>query len=63
MDETRKGSWVSLSPARRMVLEILHHGRKVPALPLSKVIDVGELVKIRKAGAFVPRRFCLHPTR
>jgi hypothetical protein len=36
-----------------MVMEILHHGRKVPSLPLSKVIRVGALAEARKAGAFV----------
>jgi hypothetical protein len=48
-----KGRWLPLSPARKMVLEILHHGRKVPALPLSKRMDLGELVDARKAGAAV----------
>jgi hypothetical protein len=53
MVESRKGHCLSLSPARKMVLEILHHGRKVPALPLSKVMRVGALADARKAGAFV----------
>ena len=43
MNDPRKGRWLTLSPARKMVLEILHHGRKVPALPLSKVMQVGDL--------------------
>ena len=53
MADPRKGRWLSLSPARKMVLEILHHGRHVPALPLSKVMCVGKLSDVRKAGAFV----------
>jgi hypothetical protein len=53
MSDARKGRCLSLSPARRMVMEILHHGRKVPALPLSKVMRVGQLAAARKAGAFV----------
>jgi len=53
MSEPRKGRRLSLSPARKMVLEILHHGRKVPALPLSKVMNVHKLVEARRAGAFV----------
>jgi len=53
MADPRKGRWLSLSPARKMVLEILHHGRQVPALPLSKLIRVGKLSDVRKAGAFV----------
>jgi hypothetical protein len=53
MTHAKQGCSLSLSPARKMVLEILHHGRQVPALPLSKVMQVGALVKARKAGAFV----------
>lgn len=53
MNDPGKGRWLSLSPARKMVLEILHHGRKVPGLPLSKVMRVGELAAARQAGAGV----------
>lgn len=42
-----------LSPARKMVCEILHHGRKVPAIPLAKRMRLGELAEARKAGARV----------
>lgn len=44
---------MKLSPTRKMVCEILHHGRKVPALPLSKVMRLGELAEARRAGARV----------
>src|SRR5205807_1292132 len=53
MTDARRGRRLALSPARKMVLEILHHGRKVPALPLSKVMCLGDLVSARAAGAFV----------
>jgi hypothetical protein len=53
MQDQRQGRCLPLSPARKMVLEILHHGRKVPTLPLSKRMDVGELAALRKAGASV----------
>lgn len=52
MADPRKGRWLGLSPARQMVLEILHHGRQVPALPLSKLMRVGKLSDVREAGAF-----------
>ena len=32
MTDVRKGRRLALSPARKMVMEILHHGSKVPAL-------------------------------
>ncbi len=53
MAQERKGCRLALSPARKMVMEILHHGRQVPSLPLSTVINVGALAAARKAGAFV----------
>ena len=53
MSNQRKGRRLALTPGRKMVLEILHHGRQVPTLPLSKTAHVGELAAIRKAGAFV----------
>lgn len=51
MAESRKGHCLALSPARKMVLEFLHHGQKAPSLPLSKVMRVGALMDARKAGA------------
>jgi hypothetical protein len=49
----REGRRLALSPARKMVMEVLHHGRQVPTLPLSKVMRVGALAAARKAGAFI----------
>jgi hypothetical protein len=53
MADPRKGKRLALSPGRKMVLEILHHGCKVPALPLSKIMQVGALAAARRAGATV----------
>jgi len=36
-----------------MVIEILHHGSKVPSLPLSKEMRVDSLIDARQRGAFV----------
>lgn len=47
------GRTLPLSPGRKMVMEVLHHGRKVPALPLSKVMNVRKLASARNAGAAV----------
>jgi hypothetical protein len=49
MSDPRKGRRLALSPGRKMVLEILHHGRKVPSLPLSKVMNVAALADARAA--------------
>jgi hypothetical protein len=50
MNEVRKGRRLPLSPARRMVLEILHHGRKVPSLPLAQTMHLPALVTARRAA-------------
>jgi hypothetical protein len=50
MSRPRKGIRVPLSPARKVVMELLHHARKVPTLPLSRELDVGELVPVRAAA-------------
>lgn len=46
-----RGIKIRLSPARAMVLELLHHARKVPSLPLSRVLDVSLLKKARGEAA------------
>lgn len=52
MAERPKGKWLAVSPARKMVMELMHHGRKVPTIPLTKVIQLGPLAEARReAGA------------
>ncbi len=46
-----RGRWIPLSPARKMVMEILHHAKKVPSLPLSRKTDVSRLALVREHGA------------
>src|SRR4051812_32425912 len=48
MSKATKGHCLALSPARRMVLEILHHGRKVPSLPLAQTMHLPALVAARQ---------------
>lgn len=43
-----RGRKIAVSPARAMVLELLHHARAVPSLPLAKTIDVGSLLEARR---------------
>ncbi|HVS39770.1 MAG TPA: hypothetical protein VMS17_29705, partial [Gemmataceae bacterium] len=47
MTQPRRGVRIALSPARKMVLELLHHACKVPSLPLSRVVNVATLVDAR----------------
>ena len=50
MSHEPPGKWLPVTPARAMVLEVLHHARKVPSLPLSKTIQLGDLVEVRRAS-------------
>lgn len=50
MMHPRKGIRVPLSPARKMVVELLHHARKVPSLPLSKRLNIPAVAHARRAA-------------
>lgn len=47
MSAARQGIRLALSPARQLVVELLHHARSVPSLPLSKEINVARLAEAR----------------
>ncbi len=47
MSDSRKGIRLPLSPARRLVVELLHHAKKVPSLPLKMPLNVGQLAAAR----------------
>jgi hypothetical protein len=47
MSPSRKGARLRLSPARRLVVEYLHHARKVPSLPLARSFNVADLARAR----------------
>jgi hypothetical protein len=47
--EGRKGSAIVLSPARKAILEILRHARHAPSLPLSRAMQLPDLVAARNA--------------
>jgi hypothetical protein len=44
-----KSRTIPLSPARKMVIELMHHARKVPALPLARQLDLAEVAAARQA--------------
>ena len=48
MSQRLHGKRIAVSPARAMALELLHHARKAPTLPVAKTINVAALVKPRK---------------
>jgi hypothetical protein len=53
MANPRKGVRLPLSPARQMIVELMHHARPVPSLPLACKLDVAELAAARESA--VPR--------
>lgn len=54
MSDARKGICVPLSPARRVVVEWLHHARKIPSLPLKRSMNVVRLLQARARCATRP---------
>jgi hypothetical protein len=54
MSEPRKGVRVPLSPARKIVGELLHHARKVPSLPLKRPLNVAALAAARAGSPHRP---------
>lgn len=49
MSKEARGRVLPLSPARRLVQELMHHARKVPSLPLSRTICIPDLLDARAA--------------
>src|SRR5262245_59061670 len=54
MSDPRKGIRLELSPARRLVVELLHHAKKVPSLPLKKQLNIARLLAARSACSARP---------
>ena len=54
MAELPKGTCLRLSPARKVVMELMHHARKVPSIPLSRTFNVAGLVAARQDAAQPP---------
>ncbi len=50
----RKGAWVPLSPGRRIIVELMHHARKVPTLPTFRRMDLAALVRARGQACPAP---------
>lgn len=46
MEETR-GRTIRLTPPRRFILDLLHFARKVPSVPVARVMGLGEVARAR----------------
>jgi hypothetical protein len=54
MADRRKGFCTRLSPARKMVLELMHHARKVPSLPIARKCDLSGIAAARREAPSPP---------
>jgi hypothetical protein len=54
MAERRKGFRMRLSPARKVVLEMMHHARKVPSLPIARKCDLSAVAAARREATVPP---------
>src|SRR5206468_8001818 len=50
----RKGSRLRLSPGRKLVIEMLHHARRVPSVPVARTFHLGSVVEARRQAAPPP---------
>ncbi|MFO0970143.1 MAG: hypothetical protein U0793_31720 [Gemmataceae bacterium] len=54
MSKEAKGKTIRLTPGRKLVEELLHHARKAPTLPLSRLCLLPDVVDARAALAKAP---------
>src|SRR5262249_61904094 len=47
----QRGICVAVMQTRKVVMELCHHARKAPSLPLSRRLNRGELVELRRQAA------------
>lgn len=50
----RKGRWLSLSPSRRIIADLVHFARKMPTVPVERVMQVAPLRQVREQLAVRP---------
>jgi hypothetical protein len=48
MDQNSTGKRLRLTPARKLVIEMLHHARKQPSIPVARLMNVGRLAVLRQ---------------
>jgi hypothetical protein len=54
-----RGRTLPLSPGRRLVIETLHHARKVPSLPLARTLNIAAVIEARAAARPAPSWFAI----
>jgi hypothetical protein len=54
MRRSPHGTRLRLSPARKLVIEMLHHARKQPSIPVARGMNVGRLAALRREVPAAP---------
>jgi hypothetical protein len=54
MSSKRRGTVIPLSPARRLVAELMHQARKAPSVPLARTCRIAELAEAREQASPAP---------
>src|SRR5436190_14754900 len=54
MANAAKGTWLGLSPARKMTIELLHFARQVPSVPVARALNVAAVARARAQAAAPP---------
>jgi len=48
MSRQRKGTQLALSPARKLLIEMLHHARRLPSVPVARTIQIADVAHARQ---------------
>jgi hypothetical protein len=59
MSDERKGIRIKLSPGRKMVIEMMHHARKVPSIPVARSCNLSAVAAARQETSRAPSWTCL----
>jgi hypothetical protein len=54
MSELERGVWRELSPARKMMIDMLHFAQNVPSIPVARAMNLGAVAKARSEVASSP---------
>lgn len=54
MSRQPKGSQLALSPARKLVIEMLHHARRLPSIPVARTIQIADVAHARQQARLRP---------
>jgi hypothetical protein len=54
MSQPTKGTQLKLSPARRLMIEMLRHARRIPSIPVARTLQIGATAEARARAVPTP---------